>query len=151
MIEMLRIDIRDHRDGREQQQERRVALVGLGHHEIAAAETDVGAGVANISADRDGGIEVRLFHDERDQAGRGRLAVSSGDRDAELGHPQQLAEHLGSRDHRDFHFAGTRDFGIGKLYRRRDHYRVDAAVVLQMRRMMPLADFRAELREPRDS
>ena len=132
-----------------QQQERRVALVGLGHHEVAAPEPDVAAGVANISADRDGRIEIRLFHDQRDQPGRGRLAMSSRDCDAELRHPQQFAEHLGARDHRDFHFARTRDFRIRKFYRRRDYYRVDTAVVLQVRWMMALADFRAERREPR--
>src|SRR5258708_26192699 len=68
---------------------------------------------------------------------------------AELRHPQEFAEHLRARDHRDFHFARARDFRIRKFYRRRDYYRVDTAVVLQVRWMMPLADFRTERREPR--
>ena len=150
MIEMLRIDIRDHRDRRDQQQEGSVALVGLGHHEVAATKTHVAAGIADIAADGDGGIEIGLFHYQRDQSGRRRLAVRARDRDAELRHPQQLAEHLGARDHRNFHFARARDFGVGEFYRRRDYDRVDAAVVLQVRRVMALADFRAERRQPRD-
>ena len=89
--------------------------------------------VAQIAADRDGRIEARLFHDQRDQRSGGGLAMSARDGDAELRHPQQLAEHLGARDHGNLQFARARNFGIGKFYRRRNHHRVDAGVVLQMR------------------
>src|SRR5277367_5652757 len=113
-------------------------------------EAHVAAGIANVAANRNGRIEIRLFHDQRDEPGGRRLAVGSGHCDAELSHPQQLAEHLGARDHRNLQLARSRDFRIRKFYRRRDDHRVDSAVVLQMRRMMPLTDFRAERREPRD-
>ena len=43
MVEMLGIDIGDDGDGRGQLHESAVALIGLDHHPVAAAEMRIGA------------------------------------------------------------------------------------------------------------
>ena len=67
MVEMLGIDIGDDRDRREQEQKGGVALVGLGHHVVAAAKAHVGAACAQISADRHRRIEASFLEDKPDQ------------------------------------------------------------------------------------
>ena len=51
MVEVLGVDVGDHRDGREQVAERAVGLVGLGDQELAAAEARVRAEGARLAAD----------------------------------------------------------------------------------------------------
>ena len=121
MVQMFGIDIGHDRDGRQQQQKRRVALVGFGHHKIAAPEPNVGAARAQISADRNGRIEARLFHDQTDQRGRGGLAMRARDGDAKTRHAQQFAQHLGPRDYGNFQRPRRRYFRIGELYGRRNN------------------------------
>ena len=142
MIEMLGIDVGDDRERRHQQQKRRVALVGLRHHVVAAPEPHVAAARAQIAANRNGGIEPRLFEDEADETGSGRLAVGARNCDPDPRHPQQLAEHLGARNDGNLHLASARDFGIGKFHRGRNHHRVELG--LDVRRMMAGVDFGAE-------
>ena len=124
MVEMLGIDIGDDRDGREQQQEGSVALVGLGHHVVAAAQANVAAARAQVAANRHGRIEPGFLQDESDQRGGGGLAMRAGDGHAQAHHAQQLAEHLGARDNRNLQRAGARNFGIGKFHRRGNHHGV---------------------------
>ena len=125
MIEMLGIDVGDDRDRRQQQQERGVALVGLGHHEVAAPEADVGAARAQVAANRDGRIEARLLQDQADQRGGGGLAVSARDRDADAA-PSATARRASRRAGSPESSArGRGDFGIGKFHRRGDHHRIE--------------------------
>jgi hypothetical protein len=118
MVEMLGIDIGHDRDRREQQQERRVALVGLGHHVLAAAQAHVGAARAQVAANRHGRIEPGFLQDESDERGGRGLAVRARDGYAQAHHAQQLAEHLGARDDWNLQRTRTRDFRIGKFHRR---------------------------------
>ena len=147
MIEMLGINIGDDGQGRHQQQKRRVALVGLGHHVVAVPESHVASARAQISANRDRRIEPRLFEDEADQTGSGGLAMGPGDGDTNPRHPQQLAEHLGARDDRYFQFARACHLGIGKFHRGRNHHRVEFR--LDVYRLMTGIDLRAQRLEPR--
>ena len=81
MVEMLRIDIGDHGDGRVQLGERTVALVGLDNHPLAAAK----AGIASPSGD-DAAIDYRRIdagavQQGRHQRGGRRLAMCAGNGD----------------------------------------------------------------------
>ncbi len=142
MIEVLGIDVGNDRERRHQQQKRRVALVGLGHHVVTAPEAYIAAARAQISADRNGRIEAGLLEDEADEPGGRRLTVRARNCDADARHPQQLAEHLGARNHRNLHLASARHFRIGKFHRGRDHHRIEFGS--DVRRMMPAIDFGAE-------
>ena len=60
MVEVLAVDVGDHRDRREQVAERAVRLVGLGDQDLAAAEARVRAEGARLAADDRGRIEAGL-------------------------------------------------------------------------------------------
>ena len=121
MVEMLRIDVGDHGDGRVQLGERTVALVGLDNHPLAAAK----AGIASPSGD-DAAIDHRRIdagavQQGRHQRGGRRLAMCAGN-----GHrpakPHQLAKHFGAVHDWDEPLARGHDFGIVGLDRGRDHH-----------------------------
>ena len=82
MVEVLGVDVGDDRHVRRQLEEGAVALVGLDHHPVAAAEPGVGAvGVDDAAVDH-GRVEPGRLEQRRHQRGGGRLAVGAGDRDA---------------------------------------------------------------------
>ena len=135
-VEVVRLDVRDHRQGRREGQERTVVLVGLGHEELAAAEPGAGSPEVEAAADDDGRVEPRLGQEKPGHRGGRRLAVGPGDGDP-LAHPHQLAEELGPLDDRDleaprlgelggvFRDGGRRDeevvpVGVGRVVADRD-------------------------------
>ena len=110
-------------------QERAVALVGLGHEEVAGAEARVGAERGHLPADDDGGIEAGGAEHGGHERGRRRLAVRAGDGHAVL-HAHELGEHLGAGDDRDAEGAGLGDLGVVAVDRARVHDDVHARDVL---------------------
>ncbi len=120
VIEMLGVDIGDHRDIGWKLEEGAVALVGLDHHPLAFAKAGVGAiGVDDAAVD-DRGVERARVEQGRHQRGRRRLAMRAGDRDALL-EPHEFGQHFGAAHHRQASFARRREFGIVALDRGRDH------------------------------
>src|SRR3546814_13525788 len=59
-----------------------VALVGLGHQPVAAAQARVCAGGEQLAADDEGRVEPAFGQHAGQQRGGGGLAVGAGDRDA---------------------------------------------------------------------
>ena len=100
VLEVLVVDVRNHRNRRKQFQKRPVALVRLRHHELAASEPRVAAEGAQPPADHRRRIEPGALEHQRDHRRRRRLAVRAGDRDREA-QPHQLRQHLGARNHRN--------------------------------------------------
>ena len=119
MIEMLGIDVGHDRDVGGQLQERAVALVGLDHHPVAAAEPRIGAVGVDDAAVDDGRVEPGGVEQGRHQRGRRRLAVGAGDRDALL-EAHELGEHLGAANDRNAARARRDEFGIVAPDRGRD-------------------------------
>jgi hypothetical protein len=110
-VEVLEVDVVDHRHDGTQLQERAVELVGLGDEELPLAEAGVRPHRADPSADDDRRIEARRLEDGPRHRGRRRLAVRPGDGDAGL-HPHDLGEHLGSLDDRDPGGARGDELGV---------------------------------------
>ena len=141
---MLVVDVGNHGYRRKQFQKRSIALVGLGHHQLAAAEPRVAAKGAESAANHRRRIETGPFEHQRDHRRRRRLAVRPGDRDRRL-QAHQLREHFGPRNHR--HLAPRRlaHLGVGHLHRRRhdDHVRI-----ADVRRVVPVRDPNPERRQP---
>ena len=111
-----------------QVEERRVGLVGLGDQELALAQARVGIGRQQTPADHERRIEAAFGEHRGDEAGRRRLAVRAGDRDALL-QAHQLGEHQRARHHRDAALARRDDFGIVGRDRGRHDHRVGAGDV----------------------
>ena len=111
MVEMLGIDVGDDRDRAVEPQEAAVALVGLDHHPVGAAEPGVRAvGVDDAAVDH-GRVDPAGIEHRRDHRGGGGLAVRAGDRDGRL-EPHQLGQHLGAAHDRDAPLIGRGDLGI---------------------------------------
>ncbi len=87
------IDIGDHGHHRLQVQEAGVALVGLGDQVATAAQLRVGAGRREPATDDKGRVQPTCGKYRGQQAGGGRLAVGTGDRDA-MAITHQLSKHL---------------------------------------------------------
>jgi hypothetical protein len=73
--------------------------------------------------------------------------VSAGDGDAKSRHPQELTEHLRSRDYRNFQGTRRADFRIRKFHGGRNNYGVELGP--QMIRMVAAFDRDTETCEAR--
>lgn len=130
--QVIGVDVGDHGHHRLQIQERGVALVGLRDQVAPAAEARVAAGAVQAPADDKGRVAPRLGQQGRDQAGRGGLAVSPGDRDP-VTETHQLGEHLGARDHRDAARPRPRDLRVLRPDRGGHHHHI---AILDVRRIV---------------
>ena len=131
VIEVLRLDIGDHRDHRSQAQEGAVALVRLGHQKVSGAELGAGAVLAraqNPAADDGRGVETRFVENVSDERGRGRLAVSARHGDAVL-EPHHFGEHLCARNHRNALILRLADLRVAGADGRGDDHHVSAFYV----------------------
>ena len=113
--EVIGVDVGDDRDHGLQVQERGVALVGLGHEVVAAAEPRVARRrscsrppMTNVGSSPPSASTLAT------QARRRGLAVRAGDRDA-VAEAHQLGEHLGARHHRDALRARRSTSGLSAL------------------------------------
>ena len=106
VVEVVGLDVGDDRGVRRVVQERAVALVGLGDEQVAGAGGRVDAGRRQVATDGVRRVRAGRLQRDRQQRGRGRLAVGAGDGDhppvghhrGECGrarqHPQALAHGL---------------------------------------------------------
>ena len=121
VIEMVVVDVGDHRVSRRQVKEGSVALVGFRHDQLPLAELRVSAERIDLAADDDRRIEPGYGENGGEHGGGGRLAVRAGDGDADLT-AHQLAEHLGARHDRHAEALGLDYLGVVRANgRRHDH------------------------------
>ena len=123
MIEMLGIDIGDHRDRAVKPQEAAVAFVCLDDHPLTVAEAGVGTILVDDAAVDHSRVDTAGIEHRRDHRGRRRLPVGASDRNRRF-QPHQLGQHFGPAYQRNP--AGQRrfDFRIAALDGgRRDHHR----------------------------
>ena len=112
MVQVLAIDIGDHRDDGRELEERAVALVGLRYQEIAVAHPGVRAAHgAHAAADHHRRVEASVVQDGGGHRRGGGLAVAARHRNAVL-QPHQLGQHLAARDDRDLQTARLLHLGV---------------------------------------
>ena len=143
VLEMVGVDVGDHRDRGIQAQERAVAFVGFGDQPLAAAEARVRARGEQLAADDEGRVHPAFAQHAGGQRRRGRLAVRAGHRDA-AAEAHEFGEHLGARHDRNALRARFHQFRI-VLADRAGHD--DAIGVEHVRRAVAAMHLRAELRE----
>src|SRR5512143_2375295 len=144
-IEVLRVDVGDHRHRRGKLQERAVALVRLRDKELSLAQLRVGPEAVQLASHDRGRVPAGRREHRGDHRGRRGLPVRPGDRDAVL-HPHQLRQHLGARDHGDLPAVRLEDLGVVRPDRRGDDDHV--AVRGDVRGGMPRPHHRPEPLEP---
>ena len=84
VVEVLGVDVGDHGHGGGQVHEAAVALVGLGHQQVSAAEPRVGPERLHLAPDGDGRIQARGAEHRGHERRRRRLAVRARDGDPVL-------------------------------------------------------------------
>ena len=144
ILQMVGVDIGDHRDLRIQAQEAAVAFVCFGDQPVAAAEPRVGADRQQLPADHEGGIHAAFREHAGDQRGRRGLAVGAGHRDPAL-EAHQLRQHFRARHHRNAMRARGQQLDVVDLDRARHHNHVGA---VDMRGIVTTLYAGTELRKP---
>ena len=123
ILQMIRINIRYHRNHRLQKQKRRIRLIRLRDQILAVAQARITARRREHPADDKRRIQPGIGEDGGDQTRRRRLAVRTRDRNPET-ETHQLGQHLGAADDRNPQLARAQHFRIGGVdSRRRDHHR----------------------------
>jgi hypothetical protein len=109
VVQVLGLDAGDHRGARRQHQERAVALVSLGHEQLAGAIAGPQAGLGEYPADDVGGVRAAVAQHSGQHRGRRGLAVRACDRDA------LLAEHDRGQHRRAGHDPDPAPPGLHEL------------------------------------
>ena len=121
VVEVLAIDIRDHRQNRGQFQKRSVAFIRFHQQNFTMSQTRVGAAHgSDSSAHHHGGVQTGMVQDGRGERGGGGLSVASGHRDAVF-QAHQFGQQFAARDHRNLQPASLLHFGILLVHRRAHH------------------------------
>jgi hypothetical protein len=139
VVQVVGLHVGDHREVRREQQERPVALVGLGDEIQAGAVLSAKTGLAEHAADHVAGIGAALAEHGGEHRGRGGLAVGPGHRD----HPP-ARHHRGERGRPVNHpHPAPRGFGqlrVVRADRAGHHERVAGAELTQVARGVPDVD-----------
>ena len=114
MVEMLRVDIRDHDDVGRELDEGAVRLVRLHHHPVARAHARIGAVGVDDAAVDDGRIEPAGVEERGDERRRRGLAVRAADRDRRF-RPHQLGQHLRAPDDGSPRARAATSSGLSRL------------------------------------
>src|SRR3990172_7267659 len=117
VIEVFRVDVRHHGDGRRQLEKAPVALVRFGNEEFALSELGIRAEAVQLAADDDRGVYVACRKHRGHHRGRGRLAVRAGNGHPVL-EPHELREHFRAGDHRYLLLLGGDHLDVLLFYRR---------------------------------
>jgi len=112
-----------------QVQEARVAFIGFGDQVAAGAELGIGAGCIQAATNNEGRVQATSGEHRSDQAGRGGLAVGTGDGDA-VAITHQLGQHLGTWHHGNAAFKGGGHFRVGSVHGAGHHQHVGLSGVL---------------------
>src|SRR3990170_932185 len=105
VVEVFRVDVRHHGDGRRKFEKAPVALIGFGNEELALPELGVRAKAVQLAADDDRGVYVACRKNRGHHRGGGRLAVRAGNGHPVL-EPHELREHFRAGDHRYLFLLG---------------------------------------------
>ena len=141
--EVIVVDIGDHRDQRLQVQERRIALIGLGHEISTGTESRIGPRTLQTTTDDEGRILATLGEYRRHEARGCGLAVRSGHGNGRA-KSHEFTEHLGARHHRNAALEGARHFGVVARDSRRDDHNICA---IDIGGLVTKGDSCAELRQ----
>ena len=144
ILQVIRVDIGDHRDLRIQAQEAAVAFVCFGDQPVATTEPRIGTGRQQLPADHEGGVHAAFREHTGDQRGRRGLAVGAGNRDPAL-EAHQLRQHFRARHHRNAMRARGQQLDVVGLDRARHH---DHVGTVDMRGIVTSLHAGPELREP---
>ena len=123
IVEVIGLDVGDHRGFRRDLEERAVALVGLDDEPFTVVVGGVGADLVEIAADDETGMPTGGAQDERQHRRRGRLAVTAGDGNGSMC-GGECTQRVGAPEHGQAAFDGRADFGVRVGDGRRHHHRV---------------------------
>ena len=111
VVEVIRLDIRDHRDFRAIGEEGAIGLIGLGDEDLPGAVVGVRARTIQLPADSERWIEAGGLHAHHCHRGRGGLPVGARQQErAAISH--EGSEHVGAADDGDPGLAGGGELGI---------------------------------------
>ena len=110
-LEVLAIDVCDHREPGREFQERSVALICLGYQVLASAKLGVAAERTDAPADDGRRIEACHVEDDGNHRRGGRLTVRTCDGNS-VTQPHELGEQFGSRNDGEAALAGGHQLGI---------------------------------------
>src|SRR6185503_346517 len=120
-VQMLPVDVGDHRQNRGELQKGAVALIRLHHQKIAFAYPRVGAAHGrDFAADHHYGIEPRVVEHRRYHRSGCRLSMTAGDRDTVF-KAHQFRQQFPTWDYRDLQAPRLLHFGILLVHRRTDY------------------------------
>ena len=110
-VEVVGLDVGNHRDVRLVAKQRRVRLVRLGHEHVAGSVMGVRAGAVELTANGEGGVHPgRLQRHHRHGRGGG-LAVRPGEEHLGVA-LHELAKQVGAADHRDSLLCGAHQLRV---------------------------------------
>ena len=142
-IHMLAIEIGHDGENRRQLEKRAIALVGLGHQELARAKLRIRTQCIDAAADNHRRIETACSQHRGHHRCRRRLAMHSGNGDAVF-EAHQLGQHLGALNDLNLALARLQDFRIRSRHRRAGHNHRCVNYIL---RIVAFVDCRAKLGE----
>ena len=116
-IHVVGVDVGHDGHDRRQAQEAGVRFVGLGNQIVSRAQAGIAAGGRQAAADHEGRVQSGASQRTGDQAGRGRLAVRTGNGDALL-EAHQFGQHLRTRHDGNAGCAGSHHFRVVSLHGR---------------------------------
>ena len=119
MVEVVRLDVGDHDDGRVKEEEGAVGLVCLGNVVLGLTAVGVRVIALDEATDEERRVELHAVKHGGDHRRRGGLAVGTRNRDG-LVAEREGREHLGARPDVDAELAGADDLGVGLRNGRRD-------------------------------
>ena len=140
VVEVVGLDVGDHRDLRTELDEGAIALVGLDHEPVSAVPHRATADLVELTTDDERRAQLGLHQHEGQHRRRGGLAVGAGDGDRAPGGGDG-GEDLRSPQHGDASFDGRPHLGVRRCDGGRHGHRVDVADV---RRSMADLDVDAE-------
>ena len=117
ILQMIRINIRHHRNHRLQKQKRRIRLIRFRDQILTIAQTRITACCREHPANDKRRVQPGISEDGGNQTRRRRLAVRTRDRNPET-ETHQFGQHLGTADDRNPQLARAQHFRIGRINRR---------------------------------
>ena len=122
VIEMVGLDVGDHRAMGGEGQERAIGLVRFDHENVAAALVRARAGLVEFPADGERRVQSDRLQGHGEHRGGRRLAVRAGHADA-AGTGHQRGQRLGPDHHGDAPLPGRLHLDVVRADRRRHHDR----------------------------
>ena len=131
IIQMVRVNVQDHRYRRMELQEGVHILTGFHHHGFAVPNAGVGPQHGQLSPNNGAGVHAALDEDFREHGGGGGFAMGAGDRHGALEFPGQQPQHHRALQGGDPLFPGSHQLGVVLLARRRVNHALRIANIFR--------------------